>query len=63
MNSNGNEKKCHCGKPIIHHNLGENLSFTRDLCSVCDTVRCDAFPGACRELAETKERIQNGIRK
>ena len=34
---------CHCGEPILIHEDG----FTRDLCEHCDSVRCDAFPGAC----------------
>ena len=42
-------EKCHCGNPImVHKNMNSDGSdFTRGLCSYCDAVRCDAYPGAC----------------
>lgn len=45
-------KLCHCDNPIyIHKGLNPDGSdFTRGLCELCDTVRCDASPGACRNV-------------
>jgi hypothetical protein len=43
------QEKCHCGKPIrVYKDIGM-LEFTRGLCEYCDSVRCDAYPGACRD--------------
>jgi hypothetical protein len=38
---------CHCSKPIHFHKDLEG--FTRYLCYECDMVRCDVYPGACRD--------------
>lgn len=39
---------CHCGEPIYFHNEPwYEEPFTRGLCSLCDMVRCDAYPGDC----------------
>lgn len=35
--------KCHCGKLTKVHYDG----LSRGLCEHCDSVRCDAYPGAC----------------
>lgn len=37
---------CHCGQPVAYGYDGNPL-HSRGLCSDCDLVRCDAYPGAC----------------
>jgi hypothetical protein len=34
---------CHCGQLVHTHEDG----LSRGMCANCDSVRCDAFPGAC----------------
>lgn len=36
---------CHCGRPVYTDPDGH----TRGLCAHCDAVRCDAYPGECRD--------------
>lgn len=38
---------CHCGQPQVWHGYDQD-SWTRNLCEHCDSVRCDAYPGACK---------------
>lgn len=38
---------CHCGKPVAYGYDG-NPQHHRGMCEDCDTVRCDAYPGACK---------------
>lgn len=42
---------CHCGNSIHYHK--ELGGYTRGLCYACDSVRCDAYPGACRIRVDT----------
>ena len=42
------EDTCHCGLPVTFGFDG-NPNHTRGLCEHCDGVRCDAYPGACRD--------------
>ena len=37
---------CHCGDPVVF-GYDSDPSHTRGLCSDCDAVRCDAYPGEC----------------
>ena len=37
---------CHCGEPVVF-GYDSDPSHTRGLCSDCDAVRCDAYPGEC----------------
>lgn len=35
-------ESCHCGEPV------DTSEFrNRGMCTFCDDVRCDAFPGEC----------------
>ena len=39
---------CHCGEAIYFHDEEwYEEPFNRGLCSLCDMVRCDAYPGDC----------------
>ncbi len=55
---------CHCGRTVVVHKglNSDGSDFTRGLCYYCDSVRCDALPGACkynpkkeREMATSKK--------
>jgi len=37
---------CHCGNSVAWGFDGDQ-NHTRDMCEHCDSVRCDAYPGAC----------------
>ncbi len=39
---------CHCGKPVVYGYDGDPTHH-RGMCALCDSVRCDAFPGQCCE--------------
>lgn len=41
------DDRCHCGEHVVYGYNG-NPRETRFLCDLCDSVRCDAYPGACR---------------
>jgi hypothetical protein len=36
------DELCHCGQPV---NVSELRN--RGMCTFCDDVRCDAYPGEC----------------
>lgn len=38
---------CHCGEPVIYGYDGDPTHH-RGMCEHCDSVRCDAYPGACK---------------
>lgn len=41
---------CHCGEVEYVHIISlDGETFSRGLCKHCDEVRCDAYPGACRD--------------
>lgn len=37
---------CHCGAPVVYSFDGDPTHH-RGMCSDCDSVRCDAYPGEC----------------
>lgn len=39
---------CHCGQPFRYGYDGDP-NHHRGMCADCDAVRCDAYPGACRQ--------------
>jgi len=52
-----NAGSCHCGAPTAEEAGMSRDDFLSDtlremFCLACATVRCDAFPGACKEVAE-----------
>lgn len=38
---------CHCGLPVAEV---PEINFNYGLCEHCRDVRCDAYPGACKDL-------------
>lgn len=46
---------CHCGEPVVYGYTG-NPEDTRGLCSYCQDVRCDAYPGECQPARRDKEK-------
>jgi hypothetical protein len=42
------ERTCHCGQPVVYGFDGD-ATHHRGMCELCDSVRCDAYPGECRQ--------------
>lgn len=42
----GTDEACHCGEPVAYGYDGDPTHH-RGMCNECDSVRCDAYPGAC----------------